>query len=274
MAEFSPAVEDSISLPQIEKSQAVQKAWEPFKNHAVSLDEKRVIDLIVKEGYLPSVEHKSDEIKLNRIQELQGEQNYYDKIRRIEGSGKLLKKLRSFSTLEEAEAYISTTPSKSESALQKFIPPTEYLVENEDGRKIVYAIMPEIHGRRLDTVDLESLDRNVTEQLDFFLSESLKLFETDKVCPGINLKNIIIDDEDAIHYIDSEPYPSYNLEAFEMAHAREQKLTRLFGDSAAATLPLTWQWINTHRVENYKKAKSEAERRRREAAGKSPALVG
>lgn len=205
------------------------------------------------------------DFKLNDIEELRGEQNYFGKIKRIEGTDKLLKKLRSFSTLDEALDFISHTPSKRNDQLYRFIPETEYLTRSDGGTITVEAMVLEIQGKRLDRVDISSLGEPVLEQIDSFLRDSLEIYENEGVCPGINLKNFILGNDQNLYYIDSEPYPTCNIEPFEMAHAREQKLTKIFGEDAQRKLPRTWCWIENHKVDNYRKTKSLAKRKRRDS---------
>jgi hypothetical protein len=202
-------------------------------------------------------------IQLSNIEELKGEQNYYEKIKRIEGEGKLWKDLEVFDTLQQAEDYISCTPAnRKDSGLLPFIPDTKYVTQLSGDKVKVIAISQEIKGIRLDKYE-DELPPVVLSQLDRFMEESLKVFEKDKVTPGVNLKNFIIDPDQRLFYIDSEPYPPANIETFEMARARERRLIKMFGKNASSKLPITWQWIKGHMVEDYQKAKSEAKKNRR-----------
>ncbi len=123
--------------------------------------------------------------------------------------------------------------------------------------------MEKIDGKRLDLLDLNQQEQSFYEQLDDFLFSSLEIYEGSNRCPGMNLKNLVLGKEGKLFYVDSEPYPEYNVEPFEMAHARKKKLTRMLGEDYQRLLPKTADWITKHEVGNYKKAKSEARRKRR-----------
>lgn len=203
------------------------------------------------------------DLELLDIEELRGEQNYFDRIKRIKGEDKLWKVITTFPTSKEAEQYINQTPASRHDRLSNFIPETEYLIQEVADKFTVIAKAKEVHGERLDQVDISKLDDDVLKQLDTFLNESLLIFENKGVCPGINLKNFIISEDRRLYYVDSQPYPAYDIEPFEMAHAREQRLIKVFGQEAAAKLPLTWGWISLHQVENYKKEKGVAKKQRK-----------
>ena len=197
------------------------------------------------------------------IEELKGEQSYFDNIKEIENSGKLIKKIKEFSTAQEAQEYLQNQPQK-ENYLQRFLPRTNYIIGKfENSKCTVYAISETIAGNRLDKIDLNDQDDIFYEQLDDFLFSSLLLYENKKVCPGINLKNLVLDENGHLFYVDSEPYPPCNIEPFEMAYARKQKLLKIFGENLQKLLPKTYNWIKENEVENYKKAKGAAKRKRR-----------
>ncbi|RJR29343.1 hypothetical protein C4564_03335 [Candidatus Microgenomates bacterium] len=213
---------------------------------------------------MSEAELTTPEFRLTDIEELRGEQNYFNKIKRIEGEDKLWKQLQSFPSSQAAQEYISRTPSKRGDKLSAFLPATRYIIKQGVDKVSVIAVAKEIHGNRLDKVGSD-LSTDALSQLDTFVSESLIIYEQEGICPGINLKNFILADDQKLYYIDSEPCPPYNLEPFEVAHAREQRLLRTFGEDAKNKFPDTWDWIENHRVENYKKAQSEAKKRRRAA---------
>lgn len=203
--------------------------------------------------------HKIPE--LSRIEELRGEQNYYEKIQRVRELDKLWKWLGTFEDEESAASYIMETPATRHDGLSQYLPPTEYQIVQQQDKTQVVAISQEIKGERLDHID--DFDEVVLEQLDDFFAKSLVMYEQEGVCPGVNFKNFIVDGDNRLYYVDSEPYPPFSIENFEMAHARRQKLQKVFGDTAEEKLPKTYQWIKDHEIENYKRAKSMARRARR-----------
>lgn len=196
-------------------------------------------------------------VEISDIQELKGEQNYFEEIKRLEGKGKIIKIGKLFDSKEEALEYISKTPGRDGDKLKGFIPKTEWVLDRAGGKIRAIAVTDEIAGQRFDQINLKNLDSEILEKFDNFISNSLLIFEEKGICPGINLKNFIVTENKELFYVDSEPYPPYSVQSFEMAHARKRRLEKLFGDRGEELLPKTWQWIRAHEVANYKKAKRE-----------------
>ncbi|MDA2922335.1 hypothetical protein MYX07_03655 [Patescibacteria group bacterium AH-259-L07] len=207
-------------------------------------------------------------IEIRDIEKLKGESTYFQNIKELGKTGKLIKKMKEFPTAHEAQEYLANRPQK-EDHLQSFLPDTTYIIGSSDiigsskSKLAVYAVSNKVKGERLDSIDLSQQNRAFYNQLDDFLFGSLEIYENNGRCPGINLKNLVLNEEGRLFYVDSQPYPEYNIEPFEMAHARKQKLTRIFGEDFQQLLPKTVDWINKNEVANYKKAKSAAKRNRR-----------
>lgn len=209
-------------------------------------------------------EFLSDSLEINTPKEIVDEPSYKEKIGEIKEKGLIIKKTATFTTQKEATDYIRHTPINSAESLVAYIPETTYVLGDSDEGVQVWTFMQKVDGERLDTLELAGLPPEIYGQMDDFIFDSLVIYQQEGVCPGINYKNFVIDTEKKLWYVDSEPYPENNHEPFELAHARETRLTRDFGEGAKDLFPKTWEWISTHKVENYNKAKSEAEARRRQ----------
>lgn len=194
---------------------------------------------------------------LTNIKELEGEQNYFNEVKRLDGKEKIVKLGKIFNSKEEAIDYINRTPSRRNDSLNKFIPKTDWVLQDKDGRVEAVVMMDEIKGTRMDKVDLRSLTVETVTDFDDFMYESLVVYEQEGICPGINLKNFVIDGRGKTFYVDSEPYPPYTILPFEMAHARENRLKKIFGEDFRVKFPKTNLWIEKHRAENYKMAKRD-----------------
>lgn len=189
---------------------------------------------------------------------------HVEKIQKITQPEMIIKETKDFVDASEALEYIRKTPSKRNDKLSQYIPPTDYVIgdnTNSEGCR-VYTFMKEIEGTQLDEIEPTSFDSDVTKQLDDFLASSLEIFDAEGISAGINLKNFILDADKKLWFIDSEPYPINIHAAFEIAHAREQKLTRLFGHKAPDIFPKTWSWIQKNKVSNYTKMKKETKKLR------------
>jgi len=216
----------------------------------------------------------SQKTEFKPFEKLKNEPAYIDKVQQVEGTELVIKETKHFDSLREAEEYIRQSPIKRQDELTGFIPETDYVIGEhpQKGGYQVYTFMQPIEGKRLDEVQLDELDQGVTTQLDDFLAKSLEIYEQEEICPGINLKNFIVDDvDDKLWYIDSEPYPMNHHEPFELAHARAQRLRGMFGEVVHQKLPRTWDWVEKHQVEDYKSAKKAAQARRRAKGRQVPA---
>jgi len=213
---------------------------------------------------MAEIEFLDDAHQPMQIKELEGEQNYFNEIKRLESIGKIVKLGKVFEDKVHALEYIKSTPSRKSYGLSRFIPKTDWVVAgNGDGMKAI-AFSDEIKGSRLDImIEASDVSNDVFTQFDEFLAESLLIYEKEGVCPGVNLKNFVVDEGGRLFYVDSEPYPPYIIKPFEMAHARENRLKKLFGEKAEELLPKTWEWIKKYRVENFKAEK----RKRRQGKG-------
>lgn len=212
---------------------------------------------------MPEYPFLSESQKVDHIEELKGEGEYYEKVRKIEGKNLVVKNLGTFSTVDEAEKYISRTPSRIQGGLKKYIPETDYVISRDkDDSYAVTAFSPVIEGKRLDSIPRMDLSDEVLAQLDDFISESIKLFELDRRNPGISFRNFILDGDNKLFYIDSEPFSESTYADFELAHARKERLLKEFGQGASDKFPLTFAWIKQHQVEYYRKAKREKNRRK------------
>lgn len=205
---------------------------------------------------MPELSFLENHNQPTQIEELKGEQNYYNEIRRMESLGKIVKLGKTFESKEKALEYICETPSRRASGLSRFIPETDWVIGGGNGEVKAVAFSSEIRGDRLDKlIEGNGLNNEILKQVDEFVAESLLVYERDGVCPGVNLKNFVIDRDLKLFYVDSEPYPPYTIKPFEMAHARENRLKKLFGEKAEELFPKTWGWIKKHRVENFKAEK-------------------
>lgn len=196
-------------------------------------------------------------LMVSQIEGLRGEQNYFNEIKRLEGLGKIIKFGKMFENKDRAVEYIKNTPSRRGGILSSYIPETNWVLKNNGDKVEALAVVEEIKGTRLDKANLVEIKTSTLEDFDNFIFESLSIYEKEAICPGINLKNFIIDNTGKLYYVDSEPFPPYSIKPFEMAHARKQTLTKLFGKVASEKFPKTWEWIREHEVSNYKKAKKE-----------------
>lgn len=196
-------------------------------------------------------------VNIADIEDLRGEQNYFKEIKRIEGKGKIVKFGKLFGNKNEAIDYINNTPSRRSGRLRSYIPDTNWVIRDSGDKVEAIAITSEVQGIRLDKTNLAELKASTLTDFDNFIFESLLVYEKEGVCPGINLKNFVIDEQDKLFYVDSEPFPPYTIKSFEMAHARKQTLSKLFGDQAKEKFPKTWEWVEKHEVANYRKAKRE-----------------
>lgn len=199
-------------------------------------------------------------VKISQIDDLKGEQNYFKEVLRLEDMGKIVKVNKIFSTRDEAVSFINRTPGRGEDKLAEYIPKTEWILKNNDQAFEAIAVTDEVKGIRLDKMDPDKIEDDVLRQFDNFISDSLALYLEKGICPGVNLKNFVVSDDKKLFYVDSEPYPPYSIEPFEMAHARKQKMLKMFGALAQDKLPKTWEWIKKYEVQNYKKAKREKNR--------------
>ncbi len=209
-------------------------------------------------------EFLSGSLEVNTPNEIVGEPAYTEKIGEIREKALILKKTATFATQDEAVGYIKRTPINSSESLIDYIPETTYVLGDGNDGIQVWTFMKNVEGTRLDSIDFTDMTPEITEQLDDFILKSLVLYQQEGICPGINYKNFIIDNNGNLWYVDSEPYPENNHEPFEISHARESRLKRDFGENADEKFPKTWEWINENRASNYKKAKGEAEARRRQ----------
>ena len=204
-------------------------------------------------------------IKTDDIELLKYEPIYFQKIKELAGTGKLIKKIKEFDTLQEAQEYIKGVPQK-QNTLRQFMTETLYVIGHSETSKITaYAITENVNGLRLDKLDLKCQDQDFYQQLDDFLFGSLQMYENTKKCPGVNLKNLILNENGKLFYVDSEPFAEYNIEPFEMAQARKRKLIKLFGGNYQSLLPKTANWILQYEApsQNYKKLKNDALKLRR-----------
>lgn len=144
---------------------------------------------------MAEIEFLDDTHQPTQIKELEGEQNYYNEIKRLESVGKIVKLGKVFENKDSALSYIKSTPSRKSCGLSKFIPETDWVIGGSSGEVKAVAFSREIRGERVDKlVSDEVLAENVMSQLDEFIAESLLIYEKEGVCPGVNLKNFVVDE--------------------------------------------------------------------------------